>query len=120
MLSERFGNSSIFVHMSDHGLHYGSYLATFDGMVENYNPFLNLVVPAWLLRKFPEIGEDTPALHRLTLPETNLEHNSRYITTSYDLFQTIHHISMITRNSSEYEEVPSEFGKSLFNYIPER
>ncbi|CAD6998483.1 uncharacterized protein LOC101462702 isoform X2 [Ceratitis capitata] len=80
-LFERFQTSGIFnktvvLLMSDHGLRWGSFRGTYQGMMEERQPLLVAIYPTWFKQKYAK------AVY-------NLENNAKRLTTFYDVYATL-------------------------------
>lgn len=107
-------NNTFLVLMSDHGIRWGSFRNTYQGFMEERQPFLYFVAPKW----FPEMY---PAAMR------NLVRNGRRLTTHFDLYEILRDLSNlksletpnIKRRTKELRETePMPRGISLFLPIP--
>jgi hypothetical protein len=73
-------NSTVLVLMSDHGLRFGSFRRTYQGMIEERQPFLYMLAPEWYQSLYP-------------LAFSNFRKNSNKLTTHFDLHETLKDIS---------------------------
>jgi hypothetical protein len=71
-------NKTITILLSDHGLHYGNYPSTPIGMLEHKLPYLNIIIPKWILKIFPDIKK-------------SINFNKDKLTTISDLHITLKH-----------------------------
>ncbi|XP_054744572.1 uncharacterized protein LOC129248994 [Anastrepha obliqua] len=69
-------NKTIILLMSDHGLRWGSFRRTYQGMMEERQPLLIAIYPSWFKQKYAEAV-------------ANLEINSKRLTTFFDVYETI-------------------------------
>ncbi|XP_013118242.2 uncharacterized protein LOC106095555 [Stomoxys calcitrans] len=69
-------NRTIVFLMSDHGIRWGSFRKTYQGMMEERLPLLIALYPSWFKQKYPEAI-------------TNLELNAKRLTTPFDLHATM-------------------------------
>lgn len=101
MKKESFLNSTFLIVFSDHGPRFSEARKTIQGKLEERLPFLSITTPKLFSEQYPDLYN-------------NLVHNSRVLTTPFDVYATIRHI--IT-----YPEYPSGIttGQSLFNRIDE-
>lgn len=106
-------NTFLFV-MSDHGMRYGSFRATYQGMMEERQPFLYLVPPDWFLEKYPSAMR-------------NVAVNRYRLTNPFDLYETLRHLlepkSLTSKALKEKEKEltetePMPRGISLFLPVP--
>lgn len=108
--------NTFLILMSDHGMRYGSFRNTYQGMNEERQPFLFIIPPRWFLDKFPTAAR-------------NLAINRHRLTTHFDLYETLR--DLIDLNSLKtapikartvelLETEPMSRGISLFLPIPEQ
>lgn len=107
--------NTFLIVMSDHGLRWGSFRNTYQGMMEDRQPFLYIVPPAWFPNKYPTAMK-------------NLVRNRRRLTTHFDLYDTLRDLydltslnsSSLKQRSEELREAdPMPRGISLFLPVPE-
>lgn len=100
--------------MSDHGIRWGSFRSTYQGMMEERQPFLFVVPPKWFPEKYPEAMR-------------NLVRNRHKLTTHFDLYETLRDLldlpsltmAILADRSKELLEIDSlPRGISLFLPIP--
>lgn len=101
--------------MSDHGIRWGAYRNTYQGMMEERQPFLYLVPPKWFPDKYP-------------MAMKNLLANRRQLTTHFDLYETLHDLidldasisvpAIKERAQELIENDPLPRGISLFLPVP--
>lgn len=100
--------------MSDHGLRFGSYRNTYQGMMEERQPFLYLIPPTNFPAKYP-------------VAMRNLVMNQRALTTHFDLYETmrdLYDVQSLTsaalkqRIEEMHDTDPMPRGISLFLPIP--
>ncbi|KAH8351922.1 hypothetical protein KR084_000633 [Drosophila pseudotakahashii] len=72
-------NNTIILFMSDHGLRWGRFRRSFQGMIEDSQPFLSVLYPDWMRKKYPTAIR-------------NLAGNARSLITTYDLHETLKHL----------------------------
>ncbi|KAH8363160.1 hypothetical protein KR084_006055 [Drosophila pseudotakahashii] len=99
------------VLLSDHGLRYGSFANTFQGMREISLPTMVAIYPRWLEKRFP-------------LAVKNLRANGRRLVTTYDLHETLKDVLDLEnlrdeRIRNRTERLRNEHNVSLFLPIPE-
>lgn len=108
-------NNTFLILMSDHGIRWGSFRSTYQGMMEERQPFLFLIPPKWFLDKYPAAVK-------------NLLNNRRKLTTHFDLYETLRDLvypsesinpSLVQERSKELLDLePMPRGISLFLPIP--
>lgn len=107
-------NNTFLFLMSDHGMRWGDFRNTYEGMIEERQPFLFLIPPQWFVEKYPT------ALR-------NLAANRHRLTTHFDLHETLR--DLLNHNSLTAEtiksrtveltrEKPMPRGISLFLPVP--
>lgn len=69
-------NRTLVLLMSDHGLRWGSFRRTYQGMMEERQPLLMALYPGWLKQRYP-------------LAVANLELNAKRLVTPFDLHATL-------------------------------
>lgn len=101
--------------MSDHGIRWGPFRKTYQGMMEERQPFLFVVPPKRFSQQYPEAMR-------------NLVRNRRRLTTHFDLYETFRDLAELdslesrtieTRAHELLEIEPMPRGISLFLPIPE-
>ncbi|XP_037024597.1 uncharacterized protein LOC119066315 [Bradysia coprophila] len=111
--AQTIDNTFLFI-MSDHGLRFGSFRNTYQGMMEERQPALFIVPPKSFPLRFPNAVK-------------NLLKNRRQLTTHFDLYETLRDLSnldVITNESIQkrshelLETDPMPRGISLFLPIP--
>lgn len=61
--------NTILFFFSDHGIRFGNFRKTYIGKIEERLPFMLIVPPAWLIRRYPNVwGNMKVNTHRLTTP----------------------------------------------------
>ncbi|XP_020804695.1 uncharacterized protein LOC110181316 [Drosophila serrata] len=109
-------NNTIIIFMSDHGIRWGNFRQSYQGMIEDSQPFLSILYPAWMRKKYP-------------MAIKNLAGNSHSLVTTYDLHETLRHLlhpktledESITLKSEELSTRNASLiprGVSLFLPIP--
>ncbi len=110
---ETIENTFLFI-MSDHGLRFGSFRNTYQGMMEERQPALFIIPPTTFPLRYPNAVK-------------NLLKNRRQLTSHFDLYETLRDLSdidVITNESIQkrshelLETVPMPRGISLFLPIP--
>lgn len=56
-------NDTIFLLVSDHGLHFGEHLESLEGQVEHKLPMSYVIIPKWWSEMYPREGIDSTAFH---------------------------------------------------------
>lgn len=104
-------NSTIVILMSDHGIRWGDFRATFQGSLEDRLPMLRFIMPEWFKNKYRKAIK-------------NLNENANRITTPYDLHETL--LEFVDTNKLDDEIIDYRTGtnhykrsSSLFLKIPE-
>ncbi|XP_023036680.2 uncharacterized protein LOC26528854, partial [Drosophila willistoni] len=69
-------NRTLVILMSDHGLRWGAFRKTYQGIMEERQPLLMVLYPDWLAERYPEAV-------------ANLQLNSKRLTTPFDLHATM-------------------------------
>ncbi|XP_050081796.1 uncharacterized protein LOC126569042 [Anopheles aquasalis] len=108
-------NRTVLILMSDHGIRWGSFRNTYQGMMEERQPFLTFVLPPWFQARYPTAYR-------------NLRQNRLRLTTHFDLYETLKDIvspspsletSAIRDRAVELiESKPTPRGISLFLPVP--
>ncbi|KAH8282814.1 hypothetical protein KR054_010017 [Drosophila jambulina] len=109
-------NNTFIVFMSDHGKRWGPFRQTYQGIIEDSQPFLSVLYPGWMRNKYP-------------MAIKNLAGNAHSLVTTFDLHETLRHLlhpssledESITRQSEElskYKASQIPTGVSLFLPIP--
>ncbi|KAK3099467.1 hypothetical protein FSP39_004924 [Pinctada imbricata] len=107
MKSEGYFNTSVVILIGDHGARLDAIRNTRVGRIEDRMPFLSIVIPDHLKKKYPH-------LHK------NLLTNTERLTTPYDvhqLFSDVLHNSYSDKNISQFPKYMPR-GISLFREIP--
>lgn len=99
--------------MSDHGIRWGSFRKTYQGMMEERLPLLIALYPPWLKQKYPEAV-------------ANLETNAKRLSTPYDLHATmldlldLHKLSgkQLMKRIVELNDPDSSFPRSISLFLP--
>lgn len=81
-------NHTIVFLMSDHGIRWGSFRKTYQGMMEERLPLLIALYPLWMEQKYPEAMK-------------NLETNAKRLSTPYDIHATLLDLLDLSKLSSQ-------------------
>lgn len=73
---ESLMNNTMLFYFSDHGMRYGGIRNTYVGKLEERLPFLYVIAPNWLHKKYPNVIK-------------HLRSNSRRLTTPFDIHETL-------------------------------
>ncbi|XP_037711846.1 uncharacterized protein LOC119548585 [Drosophila subpulchrella] len=97
--------------LSDHGLRYGPFVSSFQGMREASLPTMVAIYPRWLAKRFP-------------LAVENLRANAHRLVTAYDIHETLKDVVNLENLSDERIRnrtlrLRNEYNVSLFLPIPE-
>ncbi|XP_065164526.1 uncharacterized protein [Atheta coriaria] len=94
-------NDTALILMSDHGMRFGEFRNTYQGVLEDRLPFLFVVLPEWYRKKHSEAYN-------------NLKINRERLITLYDVHQTLLHLSDV----KNYQKTnKNSLGISLFEEI---
>nr|XP_019550987.2 uncharacterized protein LOC109420969 [Aedes albopictus] len=80
MEQEGFLNKSAVILLSDHGIRWGNYRNTYQGMMEERQPFLYILLPTWFQHRYPSAYR-------------NLRKNRQQLTSHFDLYETLKDLS---------------------------
>ncbi|KAJ7370611.1 hypothetical protein OS493_031347 [Desmophyllum pertusum] len=102
MEKESFLNNTLLIIFGDHGPRFSAFRKTIQGKLEERFPFMSITTPKWFPGKYPDLYN-------------NLVHNSRVLTSPFDVYATLRHIL-------SYPQYPSGIvtGQSLFSRIDEK
>ena len=73
---EGYLNKTVLLLMSDHGIRYGDFRKTNQGMIEERQPLLYFILPKWFKQTYPEAYK-------------NLMINRRRLITPFDIYETL-------------------------------
>ena len=76
MENQGYLNKTVLLLLSDHGIRYGRFRETNQGMIEERQPLLYFVLPKWFKQTYPEA-------------HNNLKINTRRLTTPFDIYETM-------------------------------
>lgn len=107
-------NNTVILLTSSHGLSYGPFRRTYQGMMEERLPFLSIIVPKWFKHTYPAAYG-------------NLKWNSHMLSTPFDIHATLldirdpfhlmdEEINQKSTDLLELDNIPREI--SLFSRIP--
>lgn len=96
---ESFLENTFLIIFGDHGIRYTGIRKTLQGKLEERLPHMSITVPKWFTKKYPDLYK-------------NLIHNSKLLTSPFDVYATLRHIL-------SYPNYPSDIitGQSLFTKI---
>lgn len=106
-------NRTIILLMSDHGIRWGSFRKTYQGMMEERLPLLVALYPSWFKRSYPEAV-------------ANMELNAKRLTTPFDLHATmldlldLHQIkgSRLIKRTAELNDPDMNIPRSISLFLP--
>ncbi|XP_058447813.1 uncharacterized protein LOC131428135 [Malaya genurostris] len=110
MAAKNFFDKTAVILISDHGIRWGDYRNTYQGMMEERQPFLYLILPSWFQQKYPTAYR-------------NLRQNRQRLTSPFDLYETLKdlvdlssltHTAIKKRSTELLETKPVPRGISLF------
>ncbi|XP_055598108.1 uncharacterized protein LOC129747787 isoform X2 [Uranotaenia lowii] len=110
MEQEGFLDRSVVILVSDHGIRWGSFRNTYQGMMEERQPMLFFMLPKWFQAKYPEAY-------------ANIRKNRQRLTSHFDFFETLKDFLGMSSLSHKYlkqrmyeiqESKPVPRGISLF------
>ncbi|XP_013392406.1 uncharacterized protein LOC106160369 [Lingula anatina] len=102
-------NNTVLIYFSDHGVRFGRIRSRFVGKLEERLPFLFIVYPPWLYKKYPQMVK-------------NLRTNSQRLTTPFDIYETLMDLLYFSDDVSHKSRswgLIKDRGVSLFREIPE-
>lgn len=102
MEKESLLENTLLIIFADHGPRFSKFRKTIQGKLEERFPFMSITTPTWFGDRYPDLYN-------------SLVHNSRVLTSPFDVYATLRHIL-------SYPEYPSGIviGQSLFSRIDER
>lgn len=106
-------NRTIIFLMSDHGIRWGSFRKTYQGMMEERLPLLIALYPPWFKQKYPEAAK-------------NLELNAKRLSTPYDLHATMLdlldlrnlHAKQLIKRTAELNDPDTSMPRSISLFLP--
>ena len=101
MEKESILENTLLIIFADHGPRFSGFRKTIQGKLEERLPFMSFTLPKWFHGKYPDLYN-------------NVVHNSRVLTSPFDVYATLRHIL-------SYPHYPSGIviGQSLFSRIDE-
>lgn len=106
-------NQTLVLLMSDHGMRWGSFRKTYQGMMEERQPLLSVLYPAWLKTRYPQAI-------------ANLERNAKRLTTPFDLHATLLQFldlrnletEQLQRTADELKDIDSTMPRGISLFLP--
>ncbi|XP_017059344.1 uncharacterized protein LOC108100107 [Drosophila ficusphila] len=106
-------NRTVVMLLSDHGLRWGSFRRTYQGMMEERQPLMMVLYPPWMNERYPEAI-------------ANLRLNARRLTTPFDVHATMIQLlnlrnleaDQLLRRSIELEEPDSTLPRGISLFLP--
>ncbi|TMW48578.1 hypothetical protein DOY81_006333 [Sarcophaga bullata] len=106
-------NSTILFLMSDHGIRWGSFRKTYQGMMEERLPLLIALYPPWFKQKYPEAV-------------ANMKMNAKRLSTPYDLHATMLDLldlsnlkrKQLLKRSAELNDPDTSMPRSISLFLP--
>ncbi|KAH8263475.1 hypothetical protein KR044_009337 [Drosophila immigrans] len=106
-------NRTLVLLMSDHGMRWGSFRKTYQGMMEERQPLLIALYPPWLKQRFPQAM-------------ANLELNAKRLTTHFDLHATLLHLldmrqlraPQLQMQADELRDIDSTLPRGISLFLP--
>ncbi|KAH8276394.1 hypothetical protein KR018_000281, partial [Drosophila ironensis] len=83
-------NRTVVLLLSDHGMRWGSFRRTYQGMMEEHQPLMMLLYPPWMKQRYPQAI-------------ANLELNAHRLTTPFDVHATM--LSLLDLDNLEANEL---------------
>ncbi|ALC39230.1 CG16854, partial [Drosophila busckii] len=106
-------NRTLVLLMSDHGMRWGSFRKTYQGMMEERQPLLIALYPDWLQKRYP-------------LAIANLQTNAKRLTTPFDLHATLLHLldmqqleaDNLQRVAAELQDTDGTMPRGISLFLP--
>ncbi|KAH8412364.1 hypothetical protein KR009_001465 [Drosophila setifemur] len=106
-------NRTVVMLLSDHGLRWGSFRSTYQGMMEERQPLMMLLYPPWMNKRYPEAI-------------ANLKGNARRLTTPFDVHATMLHLlhldnlepDKLKPRALELQETDSTLPRGISLFLP--
>lgn len=80
---DSFLNNTLLIIFADHGARFSGLRKTIQGKLEERFPFMSITTPKWFPGKYPDLYN-------------NLVHNSRVLTSPFDVYATFRHIPTVS------------------------
>lgn len=94
--TKNFNQNTTVILFGDHGFRMGAYRQTIKGKLEERLPFMSISLPTWFRKQYPQHMK-------------NLRRNSEFLTSHFDIYQTLRHLLYLSNYTSN-----RDIGKSLF------
>ncbi|KAH8279909.1 hypothetical protein KR054_010657 [Drosophila jambulina] len=106
-------NRTVVMLMSDHGLRWGSFRRTYQGMMEERQPLMMLLYPPWMNDRYPKAI-------------ANLRLNAHRLTTPFDIHSTMLSLmnlgnleaDQVQRRTAELDEPDSTMPRGISLFLP--
>ncbi|KAH8334131.1 hypothetical protein KR059_006910 [Drosophila kikkawai] len=106
-------NRTVVMLMSDHGLRWGSFRRTYQGMMEERQPLMMMLYPPWMNDRYPQAI-------------ANLRLNARRLTTPFDVYSTMLSLmnlgkleaDQVQRQAAELDEPDSTMPRGISLFLP--
>ncbi|XP_073824865.1 uncharacterized protein isoform X3 [Musca autumnalis] len=106
-------NRTMVLLMSDHGIRWGSFRKTYQGMMEERLPLLIALYPSWFKQKYPEAM-------------ANMELNAKRLTTPFDLHATMFDLldlrqlkaNRLCKRTAELYDPDTNLPRSISLFLP--
>ncbi|TDG46709.1 hypothetical protein AWZ03_006889 [Drosophila navojoa] len=106
-------NRTLLLLMSDHGMRWGSFRNTYQGMMEERQPLLIALYPGWLKKRYP-------------LAIANLELNAKRLITPFDLHATLLQLldmrnlepERLQQSAAELHDADSTLQRGISLFLP--
>ncbi|XP_001356783.4 uncharacterized protein [Drosophila pseudoobscura] len=106
-------NRTVVMLLSDHGLRWGSFRRTYQGMMEERQPLMTMLYPPWMNERYPEAI-------------ANLRTNSRRLATPFDVHATMLHLldmgnleaEQVLKKADEFNDVDGILPRGISLFLP--
>ncbi|XP_020807010.1 uncharacterized protein LOC110183160 [Drosophila serrata] len=106
-------NRTVVMLMSDHGLRWGSFRRTYQGMMEERQPLMMILYPPWMKDRYPKAI-------------ANLKLNARRLTTPFDVHSTMLDLmnlrnleaDQVQRRAAELDDPDSTMPRGISLFLP--
>ncbi|KAH8238071.1 hypothetical protein KR026_003249 [Drosophila bipectinata] len=106
-------NRTVVMLLSDHGLRWGSFRRTYQGMMEERQPLMMVLYPPWMKKLYPEAM-------------ANLKLNARRLSTPFDVHATMLDLldlrnleaDQLQRRAMEMEDPDSQLPRGISLFLP--